>query len=199
MNGPGAETRRLTRAVLAAAVLGLFCRTFVLTPMAVSSSSMEDTLLPGDHVVFARLMPAVGEPQRGDVLLLRSPEGERWLIKRCVALPGDRVEMRSGRLLVGGEARKEPWARIGVGAGAGDWTGPIDLGADEYFVLGDHRGVSRDSRHWGPVSRHRLAGRAFVIYWSAAPIGESGWDTIESGWRQRLLAIRWDRTWQRVR
>lgn len=171
--------RALITTALVAMMLALFARTFVVRLVEVRSNSMTETLQPGDHVLVSRwvappgiggLRPAV---RRGDVVLFTRPaEPHRELIKRVVALPGERVTTE---------------------------TSPRTLGEQQLFVVGDAGLRSRDSRHWGPIQASWLRGRAILILFSTAPPDRDpgdDWDTITG--RMRAMTSRWERWWRPI-
>ena len=155
----------------------------------VPSSSMWPTLEIGDHILVDKrayglrlpfshwyLTQASG-PARGDVVVLDSPVDGTRLVKRVVAIPGDRVEVRAGRLWLNGqetETRLAPGGfeevldgrahRLSLEAGGGPDCGPRTLGADRYLVLGDNRGNSADGRTFGDVPRERILGRVLGVF-----------------------------------
>jgi signal peptidase I len=110
------------------------------------------------------------EPERGDIIVFKAPPRVRsacnasgTFIKRIVGLPGETLSMHAGRLFVNGVPLAEPYLRPAFrGAESGSW-GPVPRNA--YFVLGDNRGMSCDSRRWGAVPRDNIIGRAEVTYW----------------------------------
>ena len=202
-NGPARSGwRELARIGGVATLLALYVRTFLWLPLHVSSESMVPTLLPGDHVMVDRLasvhaagvLPG-GGPRRGDVLVLRAPEGpDHLVVKRCVALPGEEIERRSGQLLVNGRAIDAEWAtRPGA-----DFS-PVRVGPGQIFVLGDQPSRSVDSRTWGPVDADSYMGRAVVVYWSTSSRERVGWDRLARSLATRLTATRWDRVLRPVR
>lgn len=172
----------LFRALLVGCLLALFVRTYLVQLYRVPSDSMMPGLLPGDHVVVDRflyganppglpLLPA-RPPRRFEVVVLERPGGRR-LIKRLLGLPGERIEVRAHRLLVDGkpldlapERLLLPGADTPAAAAVPAHFGPLRLGDEQYLVLGDQRGVSLDSRSFGPVEARELIGRAILIYWS---------------------------------
>ncbi len=195
---PGSARRRplavelsaWAEAILAAVLVALFFRTWVVEAFLIPSGSMEPTLLPGDHIVvdkflyggsagpWGRLLPR-RDPARGDVVVFRSPaEPSRDLVKRVVGLPGESVEIAAKRLLVNGAAREEPYAvhrdpdvlprspDVPRLLATRDYFGPRTLGEAEYLALGDNRDDSQDSRVFGAVPRGHLKGRAVLVYWS---------------------------------
>ena len=183
--------REYLDAFLVAALFLSFTHTFLLKTFYIPSGSMEDTLLVGDHLVVNRFVFGVGSkflgglipqrmPERGDVLVFRSPEDpEIDLIKRCVGLPGDRLQMIEKDLFVNGQASSEksfavhrdplvgllPLGRDSA-LGFRDNFGPFIVPDGEYFFLGDNRDHSKDSRYWGTVPLALIKGRAVVVYWS---------------------------------
>lgn len=185
-----AELPAWAEAMLAAILVALFFRTWVVEAFNIPSGSMEPGLLPGDHIVVNKFLYGASagawggllpyrEPARGDVIVFRSPaEPSRDLVKRVVGLPGGTVEIAAKRLLVDGEPREEPYVvhrdpdvlpkspDVPKLLATRDHFGPRTLGAGEYFALGDNRDDSQDSRLFGPVPRSHLKGHAVVIYWS---------------------------------
>jgi signal peptidase I len=184
--------REYFEALLVAALFLGFTNTFVLKTFYIPSGSMEDTLLVGDHLIVNRwIFGSAGHawetrllPQRplrrGDVVIFRSPEAPRVdLVKRCAALPGDRVEMLQKQLYVNGSrvdehlyvkhedlkvaVRRTPFNQQLY---MRDNFGPLTVPEGHYLFLGDNRDSSYDSRFWGPVPEHYIKGRAAIIYWS---------------------------------
>jgi signal peptidase I len=129
---------------------------------SIPSGSMVPTLQAGDQIVVTRYFG--GEPNRGDVVVFQSvTQSEDLLVKRVVAVPGDLVDSRLGRLRIGGYTVPEPYV-LRQGA-----TGAIEsqiVPSGSYFVLGDNRDDSQDSRSWGFVPREKIVGQARVILWS---------------------------------
>lgn len=132
--------------------------------VAVEGGSMEPTLRAGDRLLVSRLAYRLGRPAPGDVALLQDPVRPGLeSVKRVVAGPGEHVRLTGGRVWVDGRALHEPYlaeGRHGQATEEGEWL----LAAGEYFVLGDHRDESRDSRQYGPVHRSHLLGRAWYRY-----------------------------------
>ncbi len=124
----------------------------------VKGESMYPTLNDGELAFYVRL---VRNYDRGDVVAVRLPSGEKY-VKRLVALPGDVVDFQDGRLLINGEPQEEAFA-IGESAALGSsLTYPYTLSADQYFVLGDNRENSMDSRIFGPVLKSELKGKVVM-------------------------------------
>lgn len=197
----GRLPRDLSTAALWAAIFALFGRTFVALPVHVPTESMATTLLPGDHVLTHR--SAFTDPSRGEVVLLRKPgDPSSLLVKRCIGLPGETLQVESsGRVLVDGWALREPYVSSDAPRSG---SLRIELADDEFFVLGDHRAASTDSRHWGTVERSAILGRVILVYWSVPPqpdaVGTSGpWGMIRASSIGRLLDTRWERAFHWVR
>lgn len=128
----------------------------------VEQYSMEPTLLPHDRVLVNKFIYRFRAPYRGDVIVLRYPRDPgRNYIKRIVAVPGDLVEIKNGHLLINGRQVEEFYLN---GAPSGDY-GPETVPADSFFVLGDNRNNSEDSRAFGFLKREQVIGRAVLIYW----------------------------------
>ena len=165
---------------LVAVALALAIQAFLVKPYLIPSVSMANTLLPGQRVLVDRLVYHYRPVHRGDIIVFRWPghENETPLIKRVVGLPGDRLSLRDGRLFVNGRPLPEGYVRRVRGAAEqtlpaldGTATEPWSLAstytvpAGHYFVMGDNRTESNDSRYWGTVPRANIIGRAIVIYW----------------------------------
>lgn len=213
------------REILEAAIIALmflrFANTFVVQTFYIPSESMVDTLLVGDHLFVNRfiygpkLLDVADEvlPQRdvrrGDIVVFRSPEEpEMDLVKRCIGLPGDTIEIISQRLYVDGEEVDDSsyTQHVGYHPLANNY-GPFTVPEESYFCLGDNRSRSKDSRFWGPVPRELVKGRAVMVYWSYG--GETP-DGQWHGWGDKLRQIgstlvgfpvktRWDRSFQVIR
>jgi signal peptidase I len=128
----------------------------------IPSGSMAPTLTPGDQIVVTRYIRST--PERGDVIVFRSPAGsDDLIVKRVVGMPGDLVDSRLGRVRIGGHTLPEPYVLRTAATGAID---PQVIPADSYYVLGDNRDDSLDSRTWGVVPRTHVVGRARLVLWS---------------------------------
>ena len=154
--------------VLGGALLVAFVvKTFLIQAFYIPSSSMESTLLIGDRVLVNKLSYRFGEVERGDILVFERPPQDtgnpdiKDLIKRVVALPGETVEVRDGEVFINGQRLQEPYLHANDGATVEAQTVP----ADHYWVMGDNRGQSKDSRFFGPISDDLIVGRAFVRIW----------------------------------
>lgn len=140
----------------------------------ISNVMMVPTLLPGDQVILHRAAYQAVTPQRGDVILYRYPdEAGKLFVHRVVGLPGDRIEIRRQVLSVNDEPVSEPYARHTDPSmergNVRDHLGPIIVPRDAYFLLGDNREESVDSRFLGPISRGTILGQVVFLYWSVDP------------------------------
>jgi len=186
--GKKSQLRDWTEALIVAAILALIIRTFVVQAFKIPSGSMEDTLLIGDHLlvnkfIYGTQLPfsddpvlAIRQPERGDIIVFEFPEDKdksyfkrRDFIKRVVGLPGDTIEIRNKNVFVNGERYITPEAVYKDGnltAGPRDNMPPVTVPDDNYFVMGDNRDRSYDSRFWRFVDRSAIKGLAFIKYWS---------------------------------
>lgn len=182
------QLRDWTEALIVAAILALIIRTFVVQAFKIPSGSMEDTLLIGDHLlvnkfIYGTSLPFADEtflkirdPERGDIIVFEFPEDKdksyfkrRDFIKRVIGIPGDTVEIRSKNVFVNGKQYLTPEAVYKDGtltAGPRDNMAEITVPPDNYFVMGDNRDRSYDSRFWRFVDRSAIKGLAFIKYWS---------------------------------
>lgn len=164
MAGRKSLLRIIAEPIVVACVLALAVRA-VARIYSVPSASMSPTLQPGDHIVVTRYIS--DQPGRGDIVVFRHPAGRDLTVKRIVAIPGDLVEGREGRLLVSGRVLTEPYATEGGSV----HIPPQLVPAGHLFVLGDNRSDSWDSRHWGPLPDSLVVGRARLVLWSSHPSG----------------------------
>jgi signal peptidase I len=179
--------RDWAEALVVAFVIAMIIRAFVLQAYRIPSSSMEDTLLKGDHILatkynYGLTIPFTtrkmwGEdkvPDRGDIVIFTFPGNHSMdFVKRVIGLPGDTVEVRDKKVYVDGELYKIPYEKytdpfiLSQGQGkVRDNFGPDVVEAGHCFVMGDNRDQSYDSRFWGQVPIQNIKGKAFIIYFS---------------------------------
>jgi signal peptidase I len=169
---------------------------FVVKPYQIPSASMKPTLDEGQRVLVNRVGYHFGEPAIGDVVVFHPPLGadqgnrcgvtpengepcseptpemsETNFIKRIVAGPGDRLRIEGGHAVVNGERLDEPYIRPCGPARTCNLREEITIPEDHYFMMGDNRGASDDSRFWGPVPRDWIIGEAFFTYWPPSRFG----------------------------
>jgi len=206
-------------AAIIAVILSLFVRTFLFEAFKIPTPSMERTLLVGDHIIVDKfalgprldfeggLLP-MRDMRRGDVIVFKfEREPEKDYVKRIVGLPGDEVKVDNKILYVNGKAMNEPYVQhidpqVVLDR---DSLPPVKVPPNHFFVMGDNRDNSADSREWGFVSRGQIRGRAMFIYWSIAPTTSGG--AIANG--QAVGArptrapgpagTRWERTFRAIR
>lgn len=165
----------------------LLIHNFVAQPFEVEQTSMEPTIVSGQYVLIDKISPHFSDYHRGDIIVFNPPagysEGGVPFIKRVIGLPGDTVSLENGRVYVtppGGSAVRldEPYVATDVNGttqatlpkppdGTATWVVP----EGSYFVMGDHRSVSQDSRVFGPISRDLIIGRALLRYFPLDKIG----------------------------
>jgi signal peptidase I len=153
-------------------------QTFVAQPYQVEQESMEQTVMPGEYILVDKLTPRFDAYKQGDIVVFHppggfsiGPEGDKPFIKRIIGTPGDTVEVRGGRVLVNGKALVEPYVFEGQPTLAPSGTTRWSVPPGEYFVMGDHRQKSTDSRDFGPVAGTQIIGRAWLRYWPLARFG----------------------------
>lgn len=146
---------------LVALSLLLALRAWAVEPLVISSGSMGPTLLAGDHVLIEKLRPS-STWRRGHLLAFTAPDGT-LMVKRAVGLPGDRVGLRDGGLVVNGRRVAEPY--VDQADVDGVYYGPVRVPAGHVLVMGDDRGASIDSRRFGPVPFTQVEGRVLAVLW----------------------------------
>jgi signal peptidase I len=179
--------REYGEAIIIAVLLALVIRTLVVQAFTIPSGSMMDTLLVGDYILVNKFLygpelpftdshvPGLRDPHRGDIIVFKYPQDEkRDFIKRIIGTPGDTVQVRGPQVFVNGTPLREPYVKRtdalpgGTPAYCGYAYGcePTVVPPHSYFVMGDNRDNSQDSRYWGFVKKDKIKGKAFLIYWS---------------------------------
>jgi signal peptidase I len=178
---PAAATggsRRLAREIVETAILTLIIFLgikLVVQNFKIQGASMEKTLHDGQFLLVNRLPHyGIGEPERGDIVVFKAWEQgtgaeERDFIKRVIGKPGETIEIRDNSVYVNDAVLPEPY--LDPGNLTTDRIGPITLSEDEYYVMGDNRGNSSDSRTYGPLKKDRIIGKAWLSYWPPGNIG----------------------------
>ena len=173
--------REWIESILIAFVLAMFIRTFFVQAFKIPSGSMHPTLMEGDRLLVNKLnygpripltkyrLPGFSEPHRGDVIVFIYPEDPtRDFIKRLIALGGDTVEIKDGRIYVNDRVLDLPVIKNIYYYNRGQYgeaNEKIHVPEGDYFVLGDNSGSSHDSRYWGFVPKNVIIGKAEFIYW----------------------------------
>jgi signal peptidase I len=170
---------------LIAVLLALVIRTCAVQAFKIPSGSMEDTLLIGDHLlvnkfIYGTHIPFTDkdvwrftDPKRGEIIVFKYPQNPRRdFIKRCIGVPGDTIEVKDKTLYVNGQAQVEPYVIhrdlevLPRATGSPrDNFGPVKVPPEAYFMMGDNRDFSADSRFWGFLPRKLIKGKAWVLYW----------------------------------
>ena len=154
-------------AAIAAGILtAVFISNFIIVNAEIPSGSMENTIMPGDRILGNRLAYLNSDPERFDIIIFRYPDDESQLfIKRVIGLPGETVEIRDGSIYINGS--DEPLQDVNIKAPMEGSFGPYTVPEDCYFVMGDNRNNSKDSRYWENtfVTKDEILGKAFFKYW----------------------------------
>jgi signal peptidase I len=226
--------REYFESIVIAVILALFIRTFVVQAFKIPTGSMENNLLIGDHLLvnkfvfgptatwLERAVLPVATIRRGDVIVFKYPEEpDRDFIKRVIGLPGETVELRDKKVYINGSPLDEPYVhfleppRGENGSTLHEFTsfdvreryGPVTVPPNQYFVMGDNRDNSQDSRYWGFLRRDYVKGKALVIYWSYEA-GREDYEDASAGATIKGLAsvfahfftrTRWDRMLHQIR
>ena len=220
--------REYAESIVIAVILALFVRTWIVQAFKIPTGSMENNLLIGDHLLVNKFVfgPTIGSVdrallpirniRRGDVVVFKYPdEPDRDFIKRVIGLPGETVELRAKKVYVDGRALDEPYVHfLQPASDAQEITrfdvreqyGPVTVPAGQYFVMGDNRDNSQDSRYWGFLPGHYVKGRALMIYWSYESGREDYLDEGVGATAKRLLSVvthfftktRWERLFHQI-
>ena len=200
MARPKQESRKggvleLFTIVAVALGLALGIQAVLVKPFRIPSESMVPTLEVGQRVLVDRVTFRIGEPERNDVVVFKPPKGaddnvcgvrhssrsacprptssrsDTNFIKRVVAIGGDRLRVVDGRVILNGKRQKEPFIRPDSTCDICNLPDEITIPKGMFFMMGDNRGESADSRFWGPVPKKWLIGQAFMTYWPPNRIG----------------------------
>lgn len=189
------------KSILIALVIALGVRTFVVEAFDIPSGSMEPTLQIGDHILVNKFIYGIripftdirlmqfSRPERGDVVVFLFPlDRSKDFVKRVIATAGEKVQLIDNRIFINDKPIADPWGHFEP-IPVAPWFlrniedyGPVVVPPDSYFVLGDNRNNSEDSRFWGFVANDDLVGKTMFIYFS--------WNAKSSTWWDR---IRWSR------
>lgn len=197
--------REYAEAIAIAILLALFIRTFVVQAFKIPSGSMLPTLLIGDHLLVnkfiygirvpfsGKVLVPLKDPKSGDIIVFKFPK-DRTIdyIKRVVGVPGDKIEVKNKKVYRNDKLAEDPFAHftsttiLPGSVSPKDNFGPITVPEGKYFVMGDNRDNSSDSRFWGFVETNDVLGKAMIIYWS--------WDIDKPLLSvDRFSSIRWGR------
>jgi signal peptidase I len=224
--------REYLESIVIAVILALFIRTFVVQAFKIPTGSMENNLLIGDHLLvnkfvlgptmwpIERALLPIGTIRRRDVLVFKYPEEpDRDFIKRVIGLPGETLEVREKKVYINGAPLDEPYAHYLTPAAdesqyhevtsfdVRERYGPVTVPPSQYFMMGDNRDNSQDSRYWGFLPRENIKGRALVIYWSYEAGRQDYQDEGAGATIKGLVSVfthfftrtRWDRMLHQIR
>jgi signal peptidase I len=188
------EVFEYVKIIIIALLITNFLNVFVFSLSEVRQSSMETTLMENDQLIVERLSYSFGQPKRGDIIVfidelevnntiparikrlyedmlskIRQKDGHLRLVKRVIGLPGDEINIEDGYVFVNGERLEEKYLSVPTNAKSLDY--PLIVGEDSYFVLGDNRTVSLDSRDFGSVSIEKIEGRVMFRFWPVNKFG----------------------------
>ena len=185
----------LVMIVAVALGLALGIQAFLVKPFRIPSESMVPTLEIGQRVLVDRVSYRFSDPERGDIVVFKPPAGadaegcgvenptdqpcptqtpersDTNFIKRVVGVPGDRLKVIEGSVYINGKRQDEPFARLDPGCQTCNLPSEITIPKGSYYMMGDNRGQSEDSRAWGPVPKKWIIGQAFMTYWPPNRIG----------------------------
>lgn len=183
--GEKASFKEYVESIAIALVLAFVLRSFVVQAFKIPSGSMENTLAIGDHLLVNKFLYGIKlpftdkrllkirDPRRGDIIVFEYPKDpSRDFIKRVIGTPGDRIEIRDKKVFVNSVPYENPHeihkdkGLLPRQQNPRDNFGPIIVPDNSYFVMGDNRDRSYDSRFWGFVTREKIEGLAFIKYWS---------------------------------
>lgn len=156
-------------------VFALFIKSYVIKAYIAPSGSMAPTIIPGDYILNNKFIYRFISPQRGDVIVCKSPKNSNPFIERIVAIGGDKIEIRNKILFINNEQIEEIYTThsdprvFEKTSNPRDNFGPITIPTNEFFLLGDNRDNSYDSRFWGSIPLNDIYGKVFTIYWSKNP------------------------------
>ncbi|MBI5620408.1 signal peptidase I [Candidatus Gottesmanbacteria bacterium] len=148
---------------------------FIMSPQEINGASMEPNFHNGEYILTNKIEYKFKDPKRGDVVIFKSPRNKDIdYIKRVIGEPGDRVALKAGSYYVNGTKLDESYLSTGTYISGGNFLregGEITVPTGRYFVSGDNRGHSSDSREFGPIPKEDFIGKAFLRYW---PFSEAG-------------------------
>jgi len=154
----------LFKEILQTALISLgiffFVYVFLIQPHRVKGDSMKPNYLDGELLLTEKVSYRLYQPERGDVIVFKSPSRDVDFIKRIIGIPGDQILIDDGFITVNGEKLKEPYISQPTQGNV-----ELTISKDSFFVLGDNRGASSDSRSFGEIKKSSIKGKAWVVYW----------------------------------
>ncbi|WP_066639399.1 signal peptidase I [Desulfolucanica intricata] len=155
--------REIIESIAIAVLLAAIIRIFIFEPFYIPSGSMIPALIPNDRIIVSKLSYNFSEPERGDVIVFKYPKDpSRRFVKRLIAFGGETIEIRNSKLYINGNQIPENY--LPKDLQFNDF-GPYPVPQNSYFMMGDNRNSSDDSRFWGPLPKENVIGKAVLIYW----------------------------------
>lgn len=158
--------REVLEVIIPAVLIFLFVRTFLFEVRVVPSGSMIPAIMENDRFIAEKVTLRFREPRRGEILVFKPPAGAQFTtdyLKRVIGLPGETVEVRGGTVYINGSPLDEPYIPV-MSRATSDFSA-VQVPADSYFMMGDNRNASEDSRFWGFLPRRNIRGRAVLRIW----------------------------------
>ena len=161
--------------VVFAIAIFLFIYLLVLQPHKIKGDSMQPNYPDGEFLLTDKLSYRFGKPERGDVVVFEAPgvQDEEY-IKRIIGLPGERIMIKDSKVFINGQLLEEPYIAETLNTGSGIFSTEgkeVVVPENSFYVLGDNRPASSDSRTWGFVQKQKISGKAWVIYWPPEKVG----------------------------
>ncbi len=154
--------RELLETVISAGIIAFIIITFIGQVTVVRGASMEPTLHDRERLIANKISYRFESPERNEIIIFKPPIGiKRNYIKRIIGIPDDKIEIVNGKIYVNDQVLKEPYVKYR----SNENMPPTIVPADSFFVLGDNRPNSSDSRYWGFVPRKNVVGKAWVVFW----------------------------------
>lgn len=155
--------REIIESVVIAVLLAVVIRVFLFQFFVIPSASMEPTLTEGDMIAANKIVYRFSEPKRGDIIVFKYPlDPKRDFVKRLIGLPGEKLQIKNSTLYINDKVTPEPY--LPKSLEFQDY-GPVTVPKDKFFMMGDNRNDSLDSRSWGEMPRENIIGKASFIYW----------------------------------
>lgn len=150
----------------------------ILRPHRIKGQSMHPNFPDGEYLLTQKITYYRENPKRGDVIVFKPPISEDEFIKRVIAVPGETVSVKEGKVYVNGQLLKEDYINVYTSGGSFLADGDEYIVPEgEYFVMGDNRPHSSDSRAWGPIKKKDITGKAWLVYWPLSSAGVVGQPT----------------------
>jgi len=160
--GKKSMVRELLETVISAGIIAFIIITFIGQVTVVRGASMEPTLHNNERLIANKISYRFERPERGEIIIFRPPlEIKRNYIKRIIGIPGDKIEIANGEIYLNDKKLEEPYVKNR----SYENMPPTIVPDDSFFVLGDNRPNSSDSRYWGFVPRKNVVGRAWIVFW----------------------------------